>query len=937
VAATAVLVGTGTVATTVVATPSAATTSTFTASTCSGSPQTVQLGSGTTISAVKVQGANGGNGTKASGGSGDGKYGDGGAGADLKFPTTTTFTVTTKSTLLVYVGCKGGNGSTTASGTGGTGWEPGGSGGQGVYNGTTGGDGGGGGGGSAIVDCTGGYTGGGFAGCSSPVTLTVAAGGGGGGSDDPSSGSSGYGGGIGSEGSLSQQSSSCGAGMVWQGTNGGGPNQGNGGSANCNAGGSGNNNNASPSQAACPTVTPYCGQQPGTVAVTVNGTSGGGGGGGGSKTSGNGSDQPTAMGLGGAYGTGGGGGSYTYSTSHYGDGGGGGGGGYGGGGGAEGLGNSTGNSDSGSGGGASGGTWYSSAKCSCGTATSGSSVPSAPAANSNSGVGYVTFSYTTGTSAVPTVTSLSPHSGGPVGGTSVTINGTNFVSGATVSFGGTAATGVTVVSSTKITATSPTHSAGTVAVKVTDSGGTSSTSTADQFTYGTTSGTSQTGPKAPITVADGSLVDATGRPVLLHGVNVVYKKSPYLPSSTQFNVTDVDAIKALGFNFVRLGFTWEGMEPTGPTIDTTYLDSYKTLVNLLTSHGIYVLVDAHQDLYGSYFGGEGAPNWAVHTDGLSYTEGPLWSLAYFDAPALQTAWTNFWDNWNTVQTDYLDMWKTVAKTFATNSHVLGYDIMNEPFPGTNFLTPGADTTTIEPFYKAAFRAIRTVDTTHTLFYENALTTNIGITPAISGLNTTDANIALSDHVYCPYTQIGLDFLDSLCKSSEQSSFAEEQTVAKDNGGAWLTTEMGATNDVTDIQAGTSVADTFLVGWAEWAWKAYGDPTGNTGEQMVVHTTGAITYEPKVTDGLERTYATAIGGTPTAQSFNPSTLAYSLTYTPNSVLNPYRTDIFVPKTLYTKGATVTVTGGTGAFSTANPDVYVVSASGSSAVTVTIANG
>jgi hypothetical protein len=35
--------------------------------------------------------------------------------------------------------------------------------------------------------------------------------------------------------------------------------------------------------------------------------------------------------------------------------------------------------------------------------------------------------------------------------------------------------------------------------------------------------------------------------------------------------------------------------------------------------------------------------------------------------------------------------------------------------------------------------------------------------------------------------------------------------------------------------------------------------------------------------------------------------------------------------------VTVSGGSGAFSTANPDVYIVSASGSGAVTVTIANG
>ena len=77
--------------------------------------------------------------------------------------------------------------------------------------------------------------------------------------------------------------------------------------------------------------------------------------------------------------------------------------------------------------------------------------------------------------AAPTVSSISPTSGPTTGGTSVTITGTNFVSGATVAFGGTAATGVTVVSSTTITATTPPMAAGTVPVKVTNPDGSSAT------------------------------------------------------------------------------------------------------------------------------------------------------------------------------------------------------------------------------------------------------------------------------------------------------------------------------------------------------------------------------------------------------------------------------------------------------------------------------
>jgi hypothetical protein len=73
------------------------------------------------------------------------------------------------------------------------------------------------------------------------------------------------------------------------------------------------------------------------------------------------------------------------------------------------------------------------------------------------------------------VTSVSPNSGRFNGGTAVTITGDNFAAGATVSFGGVAATAVTVVNATKITATTPPHARGVVNVVVTDPDGQSGT------------------------------------------------------------------------------------------------------------------------------------------------------------------------------------------------------------------------------------------------------------------------------------------------------------------------------------------------------------------------------------------------------------------------------------------------------------------------------
>ena len=68
----------------------------------------------------------------------------------------------------------------------------------------------------------------------------------------------------------------------------------------------------------------------------------------------------------------------------------------------------------------------------------------------------------------PTLTSVSPTAGTTAGGTTITITGTNFVSGATVRVGGTSATGVTFVSATRLRANTPAGTAGAKSVQVTN-------------------------------------------------------------------------------------------------------------------------------------------------------------------------------------------------------------------------------------------------------------------------------------------------------------------------------------------------------------------------------------------------------------------------------------------------------------------------------------
>lgn len=90
--------------------------------------------------------------------------------------------------------------------------------------------------------------------------------------------------------------------------------------------------------------------------------------------------------------------------------------------------------------------------------------------------------FTTSACPAPTVTSISPTSGTTVGGTTITINGTNFTGATVVNFGASVAASFTINSVTSITATSPAGS-GTVDITVTTLDGTSSIGVADHYTY----------------------------------------------------------------------------------------------------------------------------------------------------------------------------------------------------------------------------------------------------------------------------------------------------------------------------------------------------------------------------------------------------------------------------------------------------------------------
>jgi len=100
---------------------------------------------------------------------------------------------------------------------------------------------------------------------------------------------------------------------------------------------------------------------------------------------------------------------------------------------------------------------------------------------SDAGCAWATFAARL-TFSAPAVSGISPTSEQSTPPTTVTVTGTDFTATSSVSFGGAAATGVTVSTPNRLTATAP-SGCGTVDVTVTTANGASATSAADQFTY----------------------------------------------------------------------------------------------------------------------------------------------------------------------------------------------------------------------------------------------------------------------------------------------------------------------------------------------------------------------------------------------------------------------------------------------------------------------
>jgi endoglycosylceramidase len=461
-------------------------------------------------------------------------------------------------------------------------------------------------------------------------------------------------------------------------------------------------------------------------------------------------------------------------------------------------------------------------------------------------------------------------------------------------------------------------------------------------------------PAAPIGHAGRWLTDATGRVFMAAGTNMVYKLAPYTPEAAGFNAADAAFLAANGFNAVRLGVLWEAVEPEPGVFNDSYLAQIADTVRMLGGYGIMSLLDFHQDMYNEEFQGEGEPGWAVDDDGL-----PAWPELgfpgnYFGQLALQVAYDNFWSNAAGptgvgLQDMYAQAWAHVAAYFDGNPDVLGYDLYNEPFPGTGIAAclvpligcPSQDAT-LTSFYRLVTTAIRQADPDTMVFDEPWLTFDIGYPTALG--STGDADTGFSFHDYCPLDSI-TSSLNLACPPFNDAVFNNANDVSTRTGDALLLTEFGATNDATELSTVVALADQYRVGYMFWAFCGCGDPTGSPAtEGLVANPALAPTggnVNQAMLDALAVPHPELVAGTPQSYGFSTATGTFTLDYSteradgtgtfPGGSL----TTVVVPSIQYPNGYQVVVSGAS--VVSATGVLELASCPGDTSVTVTVKPG
>ena len=122
----------------------------------------------------------------------------------------------------------------------------------------------------------------------------------------------------------------------------------------------------------------------------------------------------------------------------------------------------------------------------------------------------------------------------------------------------------------------------------------------------------------------------SGNVKIFHGVNFVAKEAPWYHEGL-LDPQYAKDLESWGLNVVRLGTMWSGLEPREGEYDMEYVDKLKQIISNFREHGIYVILDMHQDVASHYFKTyDGIPSWLVDKLRIGSERMFPWPLAGID-------------------------------------------------------------------------------------------------------------------------------------------------------------------------------------------------------------------------------------------------------------------------------------------------------------------
>eukprot|EP01038_Epipyxis_sp_PR26KG_P014384 gene14384-19301_t len=450
-----------------------------------------------------------------------------------------------------------------------------------------------------------------------------------------------------------------------------------------------------------------------------------------------------------------------------------------------------------------------------------------------------------------------------------------------------------------------------------------------------------------------SFVDSYGRLRIFHGVNAVYKMAPWHPTVAGFDsentLSDIDAVqlKKWGFNIVRLGVMWPGVEPGKQgDYNQTYLDQIEILVTNLGKEDIQVILDFHQDLWHRKFCGEGVPDYiyelCVAAESSNTPSFPLPAVnatypldangdptlesclsvmfaTYYLSAEVGAGFQCLYDNVNGVWDAMAGYWMAIANRFKSTSNVIGYELINEPWAGDvykhpqNLLPQVVEKKYLQPLYEHLHSKIRSIDNEKIIFFEG-LTIDYwpnGFSQGPGGPDYNDRQ-ALAYHIYCPLSSPSVKG-EVACDAIDDEFFYMRRGDADRIGGGMIMTEFGAAEDIKgDMYALENTAklmDKFMQSWMYWQYKYYQDITTCTPQGESLFEADGSVCEDKI-KVLSRTYPQAVAGKIVNYSFDRVSSLFHMDYYATTSTGPSSTsqtsEIYFNRDLYyPHGVRVTV--------------------------------